>query len=63
MIDHRAGRCGLKPQLRDTESSGYGGKGRHRHEHRFGIWQVHFETLHHFGKRQVTDTIVGDDMD
>jgi len=62
VIDQGARRGGIKTQLSDTETGGHGGKGRDRHEYGFGIRQVKHNALHHFGKGQVTRSIVGDDV-
>ncbi len=52
----------MKTQLSDTKTGGQCGKGGDRHEYRFGIRQVKLDALHHFGKGQITRSIVGDDM-
>ena len=62
MIDQGAWRAGLSTQLGDTETCCHGGKGGTGTGTRFGIWQVELNALHHFGKGQVTRSIVGDDV-
>ena len=52
----------MQTQLRDTETGGHGAKGGNRHEYGFGIRQVKRNALHHFGKGQVTCSIVGNDV-
>lgn len=52
----------MKTQLSDTETGSQGAKGGNRHKYGFSISQMKLNALYHFGKDQVTRSVVGDDV-